>query len=331
MASPLEISSLQAAERPLDPQRLAAPLPSPLELLEQHATTLASLSSLELSLAQHSADEIVAALGLRNCPEWIQRGVAGAFIRVSLPLGRTLARFDARIATHGISQAAAQALQELGATWESSGAVPSRGALLVATNHPGAYDALVLLAAMGRHDVAVLAAERSFLRALPNLSRHLLWVPDQSSNTRRASVVRRAHRHLLEGGAVLHFGAGQIEPDPAFVQNRASLLRPWCNGTGALVRGLAAAQGVVVSALVMGVHSRRVKRLLINRVAERFGISTLAPLLQITIPRYREVRAKVHFAEPYLASELMRRHSSDQKLTAWVRARAEGLWGSRRG
>jgi hypothetical protein len=128
---------------------------------------------------------------------------------------------------------------------------------------------------------------------------------------------------------VLHFGAGRIEPDPAFIQTRASPLRPWCSGTGALVRGLAASRGVVVGALVMGVHSPRVKRLLINRVAERFGISTLAALLQITVHRYREVRATVRFAEPCPAAELMRHGSSDQQLAALVQAKAESLWSSR--
>lgn len=307
----------------------AAQLPSVLELSLAKSSVAAPLSTLELSLAQHSADEMVAALGLRGYPGWVQYVVARAFTKASLPLGRTLARFDARIEQQGIHRASAQTLHELGATWQSSSAAPAQGPLLVVANHPGAYDALVLLAAMGRSDVAVIAAERSFLRALPSLSKRLLWVPDDRRSTQRASVVRQAFRHLSQGGALLHFGAGQIEPDPAFMQTSASPLRPWCNGTGALVRGLAAARGVVVGALVMGVHSPRVKRLLVNRVAERFGISTLAALLQITVQRYREVRATVRFSEPCPAAELMRHGTSDAQLAALVRAKAEDLWRSR--
>lgn len=270
---------------------------------------------------------MVAALGLRGYPGWLNRGVAHAFAKVSLPLARTLARFDDEIEPQGIHLASAQVLHELGASWERANATaPLDGPLLVVANHPGAYDALALLAAIGRSDVAVIAAERRFLRALPNLSRRLLWVGEDKSSTRSASAVRKALRHLSNGGALLHFGAGRIEPDPAFVDQHGFPLRTWRSGTGALVRGTAAVGGVVVSALVMGVHSPRVKQLLITRVAERFGISTLAALLQVTISRYRDVLATVRFAEPCLAAELMRDGSSDEQLTELVRAKAAALW-----
>jgi len=43
---------------------------------------------------------------------------------------------------------------------------------------------------------------------------------------------------------------------------------------------------------VRGVHSPRAKRLLINRLAEKRGISTLSPLVQL-VGRLRDVKARV--------------------------------------
>lgn len=282
----------------------------------------------EVSLAQRSAEEMVLAAGLRDVPQWLRDALARALFHASLPLARTLARFDADLESTGLHAAAATALAEFGAAWECSSVVPSTGPLLVVANHPGAYDALMLMAAMRRSDLAIVAAERSFLRALPNLSKRLLWVSD-SCDARRANAVRKAWRHLSSGGALLHFGAGRIEADPAFGEASQSGSLPWCQGTGALVRGAAQVRGTVVAALVMGVHSARVKRLILTRVAERFGISTLAPLLQITLRRYRDVRARVAFSDALAAAELVRLGSSDVELAELLRARSAMLSSNR--
>jgi hypothetical protein len=282
---------------------------------------------LERTLAGISADEMVAALGLPGLPESLRAALRRAFLGISTPLGRTLARFDARIAPTGIGAAATAALEELGATWQREGPPPpARGPLLIVANHPGAYDALTLLAAARRDDLAIVAAERTFLRALPSLSRHLLFVPESTDSVRqRARGLLRAHDHLASGGAVLHFGAGRIEPDPAFLpSDGADVLLPWSSGTGALVRAAARYRGTVAVAVVSGVHSHRAKRLLVTRLAERRGITTLAPLLQVAVRRYRDVSAVVRFGPAHEASALIT-SGHDATITSNVRSLALGL------
>lgn len=220
-----------------------------------------SPDSLEAIVARHSAEEMVAALGLSRAPSLVRGVVRAAFSLASVPLGRVLARFDRSVAERGLADAATAALDELGAVWVREGTPPASGALLVVANHPGAYDALVLFAALGRRDVAIVAADRAFFRALPALSRHLVLVQDGPGGSRsaaRAASIRRALRHLASGGALLHFGAGRIEPDPAFaMRDGGSLLEPWPAGTGFLVRRAARAGCVVVAATTEGVHSAR--------------------------------------------------------------------------
>ena len=54
----------------------------------------------------------------------------------------------------------------------------------------------------------------------------------------------------------------------------------------------------IVPALVSGVHSRRAKALPVVRWAERRGVTTIAPLIQATVPGFRDVRVGVRFGAP---------------------------------
>jgi hypothetical protein len=112
----------------------------------------------------------------------------------------------------------------------------------------------------------------------------------------RASALKRAVSHLRAGGTVLHFPAGRIEPDADFEPNGARLLESWQPGVTTLVRACLRRGGRVAVAGVRGVHSPRAKRWLVNRWAERRGITTLSPLLQI-LGGLRDVVTRVHCAE----------------------------------
>jgi len=305
------------------------PLPSPHRRPAQLGDAGATEpGDLEGSLARHSADELVAALGLGRAPAPARAMARAAFTAVSAPLGRALARFDGRIETCGLAAAAAYMLDDLGARWTRLGERPPvRGPLLVVANHPGAYDALVLFATLERDDVAIVASDRKFLRAMPRLRRHLVFVPEAPSGAGlgRAIGLRRALAHLAAGGALLHFGAGCIEPDPAFVAEGAAPFEPWQSGTGALVRGAAGSAGAVVPAVVLGVHSPRAKRLFVTRLAERHGLTTLAALLQVAIPRYRDVEAIVRFGDA-LPTRQLALGGSDAQVAGKVRDAALALW-----
>jgi 1-acyl-sn-glycerol-3-phosphate acyltransferase len=241
-------------------------------------------------LARISAAEMVAALGVRGAPSWVRRGLSLPFLVASQPLGSTLAAFDSAVTTHGIADAARRALGDFRVQLEVRRPQAPEGPCLVLANHPGAYDALSLMSAVGRDDLLILAADREFLRALPRLSRHLLPVGERPEQ--RARTLRRARHHLLRGGAVLHFPAGAIEPDADFEPKKSRWLGPWQPGASALVAGCARAGGHVMLAGVRGVHSPRAKRAWLNRLAEERGITTLSPLLQL-VGKLADVRTRV--------------------------------------
>jgi hypothetical protein len=237
------------------------------------------LNDLARVLATLSAGEMVAALGVSRGPAFLRKGLAWPFYVASRTLGDTLAQLDHDVTARGLPAAAKRALARFGVALEASGIRPSKGPQLVLANHPGAYDALALMSALGREDLLILAADRHFLRALPRLSAHFLFVGDSAGQ--RAGALKRAVTHLRGGGALLHFPAGQIEPDADFEPAQTSWLKPWHPGVRALVATCARLDGRVLVAGVRGVHSPRAKGWLLNRAAERRGITTLSPLLQM--------------------------------------------------
>lgn len=241
-------------------------------------------------LASLSAREMVAALGVRSGPRLVRRGLALPFYAASRGLGEALDALECDVLAHGLPVAAGNALSRFGVALRVSGETTTVGPCLVLANHPGAYDALALMRALGRRDLLILAADREFLRALSGLSSHLVFVGEAPSE--RARALKRSLVWLRRGGALLHFPAGKIEPDADFAPPAAPLIEPWQPGASVLVKACESVAGRVLVAGVRGVHSPRAKRWFINRLAEGRGISTLSPLVQL-VGRLRDVKAGV--------------------------------------
>ena len=253
-------------------------------------------AAIALELAALSVAEIVDAAGARAAPavlRWVVRTLAGV---PSRRLGKTLARFDADVAARGLRPAATAVMRAFGARVDVEGNVPASGAVLVITNHPGAYDSLALMAAVARDDVALLASDRAFLRAMPHVSEHLVLVGDSrtpASAGLRAAGLRAALAWLGAGHVLVQYGAGAIEPDLRFARDGDDVLGAWSNGTGLLAAQALKRGASIVPAFVSGVHSARAKRLPIVRWGERRGVTTIAPLLQATLPGFRDVHVTV--------------------------------------
>ena len=252
------------------------------------------MTPLARELAEISAREMVAALGLGDAPPLVKRGLALPFFAASRRLGEVLAAFATDAGTQSLPTAAAQALSRFGVALRTTGVNAPEGPCLVLANHPGAYDALALMVAIGRHDLAIVAADREFLRALSGFSKHLLFVSESAGE--RAGALKKSLAWLKRGGALLHFPAGKIEPDADYESDPARLLESWQPGASALVKACRRVSGRVLVAGVRGVHSPRAKRLLLNRLAEQRGITTLSPLVQL-LGRLRDVEAHVRIAE----------------------------------
>jgi 1-acyl-sn-glycerol-3-phosphate acyltransferase len=103
--------------------------------------------------------------------------------------------------------------------------IPVRGPLLIISNHPGTCDSIALCAGIPRDDLKVVATGFTMLRQLPHASEHMIFMePHSQSNF---TVVRSVIRHLRDGGAILIFPSGRVEPDPAHLPGAKKAIRTW--------------------------------------------------------------------------------------------------------
>ncbi|MGJ7506048.1 1-acyl-sn-glycerol-3-phosphate acyltransferase [Variovorax sp. GT1P44] len=213
---------------------------------------------------------------------------------------RTAHEFDTHVGAHGLAQGSAWLMSRMTAGIVTSGLehVPAEGPVMILANHPGMTDTVALFTSLAsRPDLRVIALDRPFLRALPNVARQLIFLPEEEGG--RMAVVRAAARHLQEGGALLTFPAGAIEPDPATfgAQRAAASLLNWTSGYALFAR--LAPRTRFVPALVSHVISPDAQRhplTLLRRTAR--DKEKLAAALQVTLPRYRDLVARVTFGRP---------------------------------
>jgi len=293
-------------------------------------TTSGITPRIALELAALSVAEIVDAAGMRDAPSAVRRIVEALAQVPSRRLGERLARFDADVGAHGLAVAARSVMRAFGAHVEVVGRAPASGAVLVITNHPGAYDSLATMAALGRDDVALVASDRAFLRAMPHLSEHLVFVADsrrRGGALARAAGLRAALAWLEADRVLVQYGAGAIEPDIRFAAEGDDALGEWSPGTGLMVERAVKMGASIVPALVSGVHSGRAKRLPFVRWAERRGITTIAPLLQATVPGFTDVRITVRIGAPLEGAALaaLANETTHAGRTAKVRAAVAAL------
>ena len=247
--------------------------------------------------------DLLAALGWRDL-RILHRSVELAVRYPARAYARQVLAFDDAVAAVGI-HAAARVLvsiyvQELAV--RGANLIPSGGPVLLLSNHPGMTDTVCLFAAITRPDLKIIAADRSFLRALRGASRSIFFVPHEPGN--RIAALRNAVSHLRSGGALLTFPAGGIEPDPAVLPGAVESLARWSPSSSFFLRF--APDTVVVPIVVRGVLSRPAQShplTLFRR--KREDREMLGAMLQIVaqtvIPGAWPVRVRVDVLEPFAA------------------------------
>jgi len=205
--------------------------------------------------------------------------------------------FDTLVGERGLAHGSAWLAHRMAAGTQVSGGthVPATGPIVVLANHPGMTDTAALLSSLAsRPDLRVIALDRPFLRALPNVARHLILVPEHEAG--RMGVVRAGVAHLKQGGALLTFPAGEIEPDPATFGRRKALdsVLRWSDSFVLFARRVPQTRfiPVVVSNVISPETQRHVLTLLRRTTHDK---QRLAAALQVALPRYQKMVARVTF------------------------------------
>lgn len=112
--------------------------------------------------------------------------------------------------------------------------IPEEGPLLITSNHPGAYDSLVIAANLPRNDLKIIVGNIPFLENLPYVKMHMIFAKIDIHV--RMAVIRSAIRHLQNSGALLVFPGGTIDPDPDFMPGASEQLGRWSRSIEIMVR-----------------------------------------------------------------------------------------------
>jgi 1-acyl-sn-glycerol-3-phosphate acyltransferase len=245
-------------------------------------------------------DEIFKALGLENSHP-IRPLLEPIFVPAAGRFAEVAARFDDDVAAYGFRAAARRLLPYFTREVRVRGAehIPVEGPLLVVSNHPGTVDGLVIASSLPRPDLKIVVSGVPFIRSLAATTNHLIY---SSLNTfERMNVVRSAIRHLENGGAVLIFPSGGIDPDPAVMTGALGELDNWSPSLDVILRRVPATR-VLITAVSGVLHAGWVRSPLTlvrsgrrnqQRVAEFFQI-----IQQTLFPNSLKISPSVCFAEP---------------------------------
>jgi len=190
--------------------------------------------------------------------------------------------------------------------------LPKEGPLVVAANHPGAYDSLVISSLVPRDDMKIIASNIPFVKQLPHTSKHMIFA-DLDPHS-RMQAAREALRHLKNGGALLVFARGTMDPDPAITPNSENELTRWTSSLGFFLRNVPQAR--VAVSIISGVlipryinhPSTMFRRGRVNkqRLSEFFQVMN-----QLMAPGKLLVRPNLTFGSAHTLDDLGLRGSRD--------------------
>ena len=186
---------------------------------------------------------------------------------IRLIFGRATRKFselvlglDRVIEQHGSRAGARWLLPHFMANHEARGAqiIPREGPLLIVSNHPASYDGMVISAHVDRPDYKIIIGEVPPYQYLPHVSQHAIFSPPVMNTFGRMQTVRNAIQHLKNGGALLTFPRGGIEPDPAFMPDPDGEFDQWSRSVEVFLQRVP--QTRVLVTIVSGVIARTTMR-----------------------------------------------------------------------
>ncbi len=256
------------------------------------------------TLTQINLDDLISSFGWQNRP-FLARLLRHTLIYPPLTFAHQVAEFDAAIASHGLVEASRSAMRNYTDDLRIFGQdrIPS-AAFLALSNHPGLTDTLSLFIALNRPDLKIIALDRPFLNALPNMSKQLAYVTDDAGS--RFRLIRQISTHLRNGGAALTFPAGHIEPDPDVQRGSVDSLRSWTDSAGIFIR--MAPETAVLPVLVRGVVRKSFAfhplTYLKKAHREREKLAAALQLLAHVMLKMRDVHVRVQIGDPVYPREL---------------------------
>lgn len=184
------------------------------------------MHNLEQQIYQDAVREIFRATKLPY-RTWMRKIISSIVNKPVSRFAALIADFDETIKSHGFPAASSKLLQELTGPVVADGVenIPREGPLILASNHPGTYDGLAIISHLPRNDFRLVVSGVPFFQNLPNASKNLIFATHDISD--RMTVIRKIVRHLHDGGSILIFPSGRLDPDPSIFSDSGTGLYRW--------------------------------------------------------------------------------------------------------
>ena len=258
-------------------------------------------------------DEIVASFGFSK-QGWAHYLLAPLFWAPAHTFAHIGARIDTRIAEKGMPSAAQQLLARFVDDVRVVGkeGIPSEGPLLIASNHPGAYDSIAIVANLPRQDIKVIVSDIPFLQNLPAANRHMIYTP--AGVSARMGAVRALIRHLRDGGTALIFPSGKVDPDPDLLPGAEKSLETSSSSLELAIKTVPETRmlvSIVSGVLAPSCLHNPLTRLINEPWRQQKLAEVIQVMQQISFGRKFDLQPRISFGEPMTAAELISRTGSD--------------------
>jgi hypothetical protein len=279
-----------------------------------------------VALSNYLIDEIINAAGLKKSAG--MHRIFHFFLgQITTYLSGICITTDRKIATDGFPAATGWMASHWVREVNSRGAesIPVKGPLLVVSNHVGAYDILVVPSQIKRRDIKIIASDSPFFKNLVNASQHMIFASDNPGD--RMVAVRQGMAHLQEGGALLLFGTGLVDPDPEVYPNAEVDIGNWSGSIDLFLRQVPQTQVVIciLSGIVMPKWAHSPLTLLRKIDWQKRRIAEYGQVIeQLLFHTKANITPHMTLAQP-VSVEILRTESEGKHLLPTIIARGKTL------
>ena len=265
-------------------------------------TETASISSIQSAIT----DEIFFTLGVKR-RGFLRQTLGWLFALPTQRFAHYMAAVDGALAEGGPPAGCRVMMDALNVDIQSKGReyIPTTGPAMLLANHPGAYDSMAIGSLVPRKDLKVIATGTRLYSVMPNLRPNVFFVSDKPEEN--MVTLRNAIDHIRQGGILLQFGSGKVEPDPATNPVGDEVFAKWSPSLEIILRKVP--EMLVVPTITSGVLLERfrdspITRLRKNDMDRRRLGEFIQILQQLAFPKSVEGRARISFGKPFQLADL---------------------------
>ena len=260
-----------------------------------------------LTIQSAITDEIFYALGLKH-RGLLRQTLGWVFALPTRKFARNMAEVDTAMIDSGAPAGCRVMMENMNIDIRSTGManIPTSGPTLLLANHPGAYDSMAIGSLIPRGDLKVIATGTRLYSMLPNLRPNIFFV-NKNNPTQNMLTLRNAIDHLNQGGILLQFGSGRVEPDPATDPIGEDVFAKWSSSLEIILRKVKDLK--IVPTITSGVLLKRFRDSIFakirkedvdrRRLAEFFQV-----IQQLVFPKSVDGQAMISFGDPFDLSDM---------------------------